>query len=42
VRLRSSLSRFLGLARDGQNVLTIYTSNAGVVKKAFKSDIVLY
>jgi hypothetical protein len=29
-----SLSRFLGLVRDGQNVLTIYTSNVGVVKKA--------
>ena len=41
-KLAFSLSRFLGLVRDGQNVLTIYTSKAGVTKKAFKSNIVLY
>jgi hypothetical protein len=41
-KLAFSLSRFLGLVRDGQNVLTMYTSKAGVIKKAFKSDTVLY
>ena len=40
--LRSSLSRFLRLVREEHKVLTIYTSEAGVVEKAFKSDVVLY
>jgi hypothetical protein len=41
-KLAFSLFRFLGLVRDGQKVLTIYASKAGVIRKASESDIVLY